>query len=130
MISIVHVDLVGGPLGVNSDKQLSDEAIGSVIVFEGIVRCEEAGQHLESLRYEAYEPMTQNELHKLSQAIAEQFDLIAIFVEHSIGIVAVGETSFRLTLASSHRSEAIAACDAFIETMKEKIPLWKCPTFR
>lgn len=129
MIAKIQVKIVEGPLSKPFEWDASDEHVGAVLTFEGIVRREEAGRDLKSLRYDAYEPMTQNELQKLSTKIAQEFELIALYVEHSVGIVRVGEISFRLTLTSSHRAEAIAACDAFIIQMKETIPLWKTPLY-
>ncbi|MCE9619235.1 MAG: molybdenum cofactor biosynthesis protein MoaE [Planctomycetes bacterium] len=100
---------------------------GATLVFEGIVRGEEAGRPIRALMYEIYEPMASNMLAKLSQEMIKKHGLIAITAEHSRGEIAVGQRSFRLTLQSAHRKEALAAMDEFIDRMKRDVPIWKSP---
>lgn len=102
---------------------------GAWVVFEGVVRPEESGRVLTALVYEAYEPMTTRELKHLAGRVAADFGLMAICVEHSVGRVAVGEVSFRLSVASAHRAEALAAVAEFIDAMKRTVPLWKNAEF-
>ena len=105
------------------------QAIGATVVFEGIVRTDEAGRAIRALSYEAYEPMATNSLTELARDILSKHALIAITVEHSRGEVAVGERSFRLTIDSAHRKEALAAMDEFIDRMKRDVPIWKSPIY-
>jgi len=104
-------------------------AIGATVVFEGIVRTDEAGRAIRALSYEAYEPMATNSLTELARDILSKHALIAITVEHSRGEVAAGERSFRLTIDSAHRKEALAAMDEFIDRMKRDVPIWKSPIY-
>lgn len=104
-------------------------AIGATVVFEGIVRTDEAGRAIRALSYEAYEPMATNSLTELARDILSKHGLIAITVEHSRGEVAAGERSFRLTIDSAHRKEALAAMDEFIDRMKRDVPIWKSPIY-
>lgn len=121
------IQLVGGPLGALTRTQPS--GVGAWLSFEGVVRPSEEGRKLAGLVYEAYEPMTGCELERLATKVATEHGLLAIHVEHSVGRVAAGEVSFRLTVGSRHRAEAIAATDAFIREMKRDVPLWKNPEF-
>ena len=98
---------------------------GAVLVFEGIVRSEEDGQRINALIYTAYEPMATMELTKLAQDVCTRHSLARITVEHSRGRVRVGEVSFRLTIRSPHRKQALAAMDEFIDRMKRDVPIWK-----
>lgn len=123
----VRVRLVEGPLAPEPPPR-PDEA-GAVVVFDGVVRPTEAGRPLRALRYEAYEPMTTRELLRLAHAIRERFALTAIDVRHSVGLVAAGGVSFTLVVASPRRKAALSACDAFIDEMKQAVPLWKVPVF-
>lgn len=71
--------------------------------------------------------MATGELRKLSQRMLEKHGILAISVEHSTGTVPVGRCSFRLRIAASHRAEALAAADEFIQLMKRDVPIWKTP---
>ncbi len=124
----VNVKLVEGPLDANlsgAEWLAEYDGYGAKVVFEGIVRPTEGGSPIKGLRYEAYEPMTSQELHRLATQILEKHSVLAILVEHSVGLVKAGEASFRLTVASAHRKEAIAAADEFIDEMKRQVPIWK-----
>jgi len=105
------------------------EQVGATLVFEGIVRANEQGRAIRALSYEAYEPMATNALTQLARDILHKHTLIAITVEHSRGEVLAGERSFRLTIDSAHRKEALAAMDEFIDRMKRDVPIWKSPIY-
>ena len=125
----VLISISQGPL--SSDRLLAllsasaAHAVGATVVFEGIVRANEQGRTIRALSYEAYEPMATNSLTQLANDILSKHTLIAITVEHSRGEVATGERSFRLTIDSAHRKEALAAMDEFIDRMKRDVPIWK-----
>ena len=127
MSASVSVRLVEGPLAAK--PRAAVDGAGAVVAFEGVVRPEEDGRPLAALVYEAYEPMTTRELTRLAERTAAEHGLLAIAVEHSVGRVAPGETSFRLTVASPHRAEALAAVERFIVEMKRGVPLWKVAEF-
>jgi molybdopterin synthase catalytic subunit len=119
----VHVTITEGSL---PDAPRRDVAgAGATVVFEGTVRPEEDGHTIAGLDYQDYQPMAGDQLHKLAERTSEDFNLLAIHVEHSRGFVPIGEVSFRLTLHAEHRKEALAATEWFIDTMKRDVPIWK-----
>lgn len=124
----VSIVLDEGPLGPALGSRVA--GAGAVVSFEGVVRPLEGDRPLSALVYEAYEPMTSRELRRLAEATLAEHSLLAIGVEHSVGRVAVGECSFRLTVAGRHRAEALRAADQFIARMKRDVPLWKTPVFK
>jgi molybdopterin synthase catalytic subunit len=123
----VTIQLVERPLGPPTAKPPA--GAGAWIVFDGIVRPAEEARPLAALVYEAYEPMTSRELHRLAQTTLDKHCLLAMVVEHSTGRVAAGEASFRLSIGAPHRAEAIRAADEFISEMKKVVPIWKTPEF-
>jgi molybdopterin synthase catalytic subunit len=127
MSESVTIRLIEGPLGSPTVKPPA--CAGAWIVFGGIVRPAEDGRPLAALVYEAYEPMTTRELHRLAQSTLATHKLLSITVEHSTGRVAAGEASFRLSIGAPHRAEAIRAADEFISAMKKVVPIWKTPEF-
>jgi molybdopterin synthase catalytic subunit len=111
--------------------------VGAVLRFEGIVRLGERSEahggeerDLLALDYQTYDPMAERELHSLAGRIADQHALSSLVALHSRGRVAVGEVSFVLIVESSHRAEAIAAMSAFIDRLKQDVPIWKKPVWR
>lgn len=125
----VSVAIVRGPLP-QADTPVMPSGAGAVIVFEGIVRPDEDGLPIVALDYEAYRPMADDELERIAERLVDAQGLMAIRVEHSVGRVPVGQCSFRLTIASAHRKEALAAMDQFIDALKVDVPIWKQPAFK
>ncbi|MCC6581732.1 MAG: molybdenum cofactor biosynthesis protein MoaE [Phycisphaeraceae bacterium] len=121
----ITVRIHDGPLA--AAERWSVEGAGAVVCFDGIVRPTEAGQPIAGLSYETYDPMAERELARLALEAIERFGLLAVKVEHSRGQVDHGACSFRLRIASSHRKEALAAADWFIDRMKQQVPIWKKP---
>ncbi len=126
----IQVVIVDGPLPAHTCENESCAGnAGAVVCFDGVVRRVEDGHDLVALEYEAYEPMAEQELTRLAQDIATTHGLLAIDVWHSRGRIAVGETSFRLVIASAHRREALTAMGEFIDLLKKDVPIWKHAVF-
>lgn len=121
----VRITIADGPLGEASLPGFP--GAGAVVVFEGIVRALEDDRLLNALHYDTYEPMAQNMLRAIAEDLVQEHDLIALHASHSRGRVGIGECSFRLIVASAHRKQALAAMDAFIDRMKQDVPIWKRP---
>lgn len=98
---------------------------GAIVSFEGRVRPLENGRAIRGLCYEAYEPMARDMLEAIGEELVQAFDLIVLCVEHSKGLVLVGECSFRLQVAGRHRQESLVAIGEFIERLKRDVPIWK-----
>lgn len=125
----IDVAIVDGPIPVPVASAFRPMDAGAVITFDGVVRALEDGRPIAALDYEVYEPMASESLRALAQQAMSAPGMLAIQVRHSRGRVPVGLPSFRLTIWSRHRAEALAAMAAFIETMKRDTPIWKKPVF-
>ncbi len=131
----VAVHIVDGPLVcdiVRGEQRHADAELGeagAVVCFEGVVRAHENGRPIEALDYEAYEPMATRELHRLADDATRTFGLLSVQVEHSRGRVPVGQCSFRLRIAAARRGAALQAMAAFIERLKQDVPIWKTPVY-
>ena len=139
---IVVASIVDGPVTLAAERSAvrsvshrlelarNDGESGATFRFEGIVRRLESGRELESLEYEAYEPMAGRELEMLAAGVAESLGLTSIVAMHSRGRVGVGQVSFVLVVSSPHRAESLAAVSEFIDRLKRDIPIWKRPIWR
>lgn len=119
----VSVHVISGPLPPTHSTL--HPGAGAVIVFDGVVRPMEGESLITALEYELYQPMAQRTLVALAHDVQQRHGVLEICVWHSSGRVNVGEVSFRLRVASSHRKEAIAAMDEFIDRLKQDVPIWK-----
>jgi molybdopterin synthase catalytic subunit len=130
----VTVAIIDGPLTPGTGGQgapaTDSSGAGATLVFEGIVREREGEGMIDALDYEAYEPMASKMLRRIGEEIVYQHRLLGLHVLHSRGRVNVGAISFRLSIAASHRKEALAAMDEFIDRMKQDVPIWKKPVWR
>src|SRR6516164_973570 len=100
----VHVSILSGPI-VDSAPPFPSEGAGAVVCFEGRVRGLEEGRAIHGLCYEAYEPMAADMLLLIGEETVGRYGLVGLSVEHSRGMVMVGECSFRLRIAGRHRRE-------------------------
>ncbi|MCC5785703.1 MAG: molybdenum cofactor biosynthesis protein MoaE [Phycisphaerales bacterium] len=124
----IEVVLSEGPLG--PEDAVRAPGAGAIVAFEGVIRPTEEGREIAAIEYEAYRPMAENQLESLARAAADRFGLAGVFVRHSVGVVPVGECSFRLVVASAHRAPALEGMAWFIDTMKRDVPIWKRPVFK
>lgn len=125
----VRVRILEGPLTQRPEPPAN--GAGAVFVFDGIVRPREgAPPHdtpIAALDYTAYRPMADQTLEAIAREALQRFGLLAIDVEHSLGRVNAGESSFRLAIHAAHRREALDAANWFIDRMKADVPIWKAP---
>jgi molybdopterin synthase catalytic subunit len=124
-------------------SQVPSAADGAVSVFVGRTRetpgtpapgqeaeaARFAGQHVEGLDYEAFEPMALAVLDAIADEVAERFGVRRLAVVHRVGDVAVGEVSVIIVAAAPHRDAAFAACRYAIEELKARAPIWKAERF-
>lgn len=122
----VHIEIHDGPLPPDA-PDWDHAGAGSVIEFRGIIRPLEEDRLIDAIAYDAYRPMADQQLELIATRLAEEDELIGIFVEHSVGRVAVGKCGFRLRVASAHRAEGLEATRRFIDRLKEDVPIFKIP---
>lgn len=117
------VQIHDGPLADATTWRV--DGAGAMLCFEGVVRPSEADLPISGIRYETYDPMAEKELQRLATEALDRFDILAVRVEHSRGIVRNHACSFRLRIASAHRKAGLAAMDWYIDQMKKVVPIWK-----
>jgi MoaE-MoaD fusion protein len=118
--------LSGGPLSVEAvvEEVAADEA-GAVATFVGTTRIHSRGRTVTHLEYEAYEGMAEQVMAEIADELQERYDLCEIAIHHRIGRVSIGERSVVIAVSAPHRRDALAACRDAIDTLKERVPLWK-----
>jgi molybdopterin synthase catalytic subunit len=124
-------------------RAIATTADGAVVTFVGRTRATPgtpapgerppegvAGQLVEGLAYEAFEPMALTVLGEIADEIAARFGVARIAIVHRTGEVPLGEPSVIIAAAAEHRGPAFDACRYAIEELKARAPIWKQERFR
>jgi molybdopterin synthase catalytic subunit len=77
------------------------------------------------LEYEAYAGMAEKVMAEIADELEKRYEVCAIAIHHRTGRVEIGEPSVVIAVSAPHRQDAIAACKDAIDTLKERVPLWK-----
>ena len=144
---IRRFELRADPFPATLARELADAvatpADGAVVIFEGRTRstpgspapgeeaeaARHAGRAVESLEYEALEPLVQRVWATIADDVASRFGVRRLAIVHRTGDVPLGDASVIVVAAAPHRDAAFAAaCHAMDET-KARAPIWKAEQF-
>jgi len=118
--------LSGQPLSLDAVvAEVADERAGAIATFTGTTRRQSRGRDVVHLDYEAYEGMAEQVMAEIASEIEARYRLCSIAMHHRVGRVGIGETSVVIAVSAPHRADALAACKDAIDTLKERVPLWK-----
>ncbi len=98
---------------------------GAVCLFVGVVRDHNDGRRVRHLEYEAYEEMALPLLAEIEADVRRRWPVSEVRLEHRLGRLEIGEASVAVAVSSPHRAEAFAACRHAIDTLKQRVPIWK-----
>jgi len=98
---------------------------GAVCLFVGVVRDHNDGRRVRYLEYEAYEEMALPLLAEIEADLRRRWPVSEVRLEHRLGRLEIGEASVAVAVSSPHRAEAFAACRHAIDTLKQRVPIWK-----
>jgi molybdopterin converting factor subunit 1 len=101
---------------------------GGIATFTGMVRARSQGRDVSRLEYEAYAEMAEKVFRELCEEIERELPGVRLAVEHAVGTLAVGDIAVVIAAAAPHRAEAFRACQAMIDRLKERAPIWKKET--
>jgi len=144
---IRRFELRGDPFPATLARELADAvatpADGAVVVFEGRTRSTpgtpapgeeaEAARHtggaVESLEYEALEPLVRRVWEAIADDVAVRFGVRRLAIVHRTGEVPRGATSVIIVAAAPHRDAAFAAARHAMDETKARAPIWKAERF-
>src|SRR5439155_20918005 len=106
-------------------EEVRTERAGAVATFIGTTRIESRGRTVHYLEYEAYGGMAEQVMAELADELKGRYDLCDVAIAHRTGRVEIGGLSVVIAVSSPHRADALAACAAAIDRLKEIVPLWK-----
>jgi molybdopterin synthase catalytic subunit len=121
-----YVELTLEPLDLLAlVRRVEHPGAGAVATFTGTVRNASRGQDVVRLEYEAYPEMVVEELRRIADEVAGRHELLGIAIAHRYGTLAIGDASVAIATSAPHRAAALAACGETIDTLKERVPIWK-----
>lgn len=98
---------------------------GGVVSFIGRVRNQARGHAIEHLVYEAYPEMAEQEMERIAEEAAERWPGTRVAIAHRVGRLEIGDAAVVVVAASAHRDAAFLACRFAIDTLKQRVPIWK-----
>ena len=101
---------------------------GAVVTFSGDVRNHDGDKDVSTLTYEIH-PSAQDVLKSIVSEVSARFAINDVSVAHRYGDIAIGECAFAVAVSADHREAAFEACSALVDTVKEKLPIWKHQLF-
>ena len=124
-------------------NRLATPADGAVVGFLGVTRAtpgtpapgqegeaaKHAGRAVQSLEYEALEPLALRVLSEIADEIEVRFGVERLAIVHRTGTVPLGEASVAIVACSAHRGDAFAAAAYAIDETKARAPIWKAELF-
>ena len=101
--------------------QLSHSESGGICT----VRNQTKNQKVEALDFEAYESMAIKEMKAIAEKACEKWNLNKVIMHHAIGRKKIKEPVVLVGASSAHRDACFEACRYLIDTLKERVPIWK-----
>ncbi len=95
------------------------------MLFLGITRELTGGRQTVALDYEAYREMAERQLAKLEAEARGRWPVIECIITHRLGRVPTTEASVAIAVSTPHRSDAFAAGEWLIDSLKREVPIWK-----
>jgi molybdopterin synthase catalytic subunit len=108
---------------------VESDSAGAVATFDGRVRNHSGGKAVTHLYYEAHAPVVLRELEAIRKEAMKRWDVDAVAVVHRVGRLEVGESSVFIAVSAAHRGPAFEACRFVIDTLKQRVPVWKKECF-
>ena len=98
---------------------------GAVVLFVGRVRDHTAERDVTHLDYEAYAGMAESELHTLAAEARAEHGAEGVALVHRVGRLEIGEAAVIVAASAGHRPAAFEAARWLIDTLKQRVPIWK-----
>ncbi len=103
----------------------SSKRIGGIATFLGCARDFSEGRDVSSIAFEQYAGMAEAALQSLRAEALATFDIIEVRIIHRITTVYAGDQIVLIVVAAEHRGPAFKACEWIIDTLKQRVPIWK-----
>lgn len=126
MTRVVRAAVTAEALLLTDHEQLvAHEAAGAVVGFAGVVRNHDSGREVVGLEYSAHPQAEQILFEVLAEVAARARGVRAVAASHRIGPLAIGDAALVAAVSADHRAAAFTTCALLVDTVKERLPVWK-----
>ncbi len=123
------VEIRETPLVVDDVLDQLDESVdGGVTLFVGKVRDHDGGRGVSGLEYSAH-PSALDRLREVCEEVAARHEVHGVAAIHRVGSLAIGDLAVVVGAAAAHRGVAFDASRDLIDTLKDRVPIWKHQRF-
>jgi molybdopterin synthase catalytic subunit/molybdopterin converting factor small subunit len=118
--------------------RLVHPSAGAIVLFTGTTRASNRGHDVVRLDYEAFQEMAGPEMARIFADCLARFGeggsdgaapagarTLRMLCVHRVGTVGVAEPSVVVGVSAPHRDSAFLAARFLIDTLKERLPVWK-----
>ena len=117
----ISADFIADAIAKHSTKM----NIGAHSIFLGQVRNDRIKeQEVAAIDYTTYVEMAEEKLYEIREDAFGKYSLICMHIYHSLGLVKAGEINLFVFVSSTHRKDAIKACEEIVERIKKEVPVW------
>lgn len=126
MTRVLRAALTADPISLTEHEDLVASAeAGAVVGFAGVVRNHDGGRDVLRLEYSAHPHAEQTLFEVLVELAASAPGVRAVAASHRIGDLAIGDAALVVAVAADHRAAAFQTCARLVDTVKERLPVWK-----
>jgi molybdopterin synthase catalytic subunit len=123
---VLRAALTDQPISLREHEDLvGHHSAGAIVGFVGAVRDHDGGRGVLKLEYSAH-PTAAQVLADVVAEVAEQSNGVRVVAaSHRVGALAIGDAALVAAVAADHRQAAFATCAQLVDSIKERLPVWK-----
>ncbi len=130
MTLVVRAALTDQPITLAEHQDLvSHAAAGAVVGFAGMIRDHDHGRAVVELEYSAHPSAADVLAQVVAEIAAQSAGTRAVAASHRIGVLRIGEAALVAAVSADHRQAAFTTCALLVDTIKERLPVWKRQVF-
>jgi len=103
----------------------TSQRMGGIVTFLGCARDFSEGRDVFSIEFEQYADMAEKAMNALRDEALKTFDIIDVRIIHRVTTVHAGDQIVLIVVGAEHRKPAFEACEWLIDTLKQRVPIWK-----
>ena len=126
MTLVLRAIVTDQPISLAEHEELvGHQAAGAIVGFVGMIRDHDDGRAVSRLEYSAHPTADQVFSDVIAEVAEQSTGVRAVAASHRIGVLRIGEAALVAAVAADHRQAAFATCARLVDTIKERLPVWK-----
>ncbi|MCW4036798.1 MAG: molybdenum cofactor biosynthesis protein MoaE [Candidatus Bathyarchaeota archaeon] len=106
-------------------ESIRSRSMGALATFVGVVRDSSKGRRVDRIEIQVYEEMARRQLEAIRDEAMDRFGVDEVAIIHRHGSLKVSDKIMMIAVGGDHRREAFDACRYVLESIKERVPIWK-----